>query len=210
MFGPDLLAAPVIEPAAVTRRVQVPPGRWVDFWRAVGYRERDGAHVLGRARTLTGGRQLELPAPLEELPLLARAGALIPMLAPGVDTLAGYGDGRRQVKLSQRRARLRLLAFPRGRTRASFGANGRLGSRERRRGWQLRVRGPRRRYSLQASLVTLRRPFEPCRVTLGGRRLPARAWRYDARTGVLRVRFRARKGLLRVDKRPSRGSKTHC
>jgi alpha-glucosidase (family GH31 glycosyl hydrolase) len=210
MFGPDLLAAPVLQPGATTRRVHLPPGRWVDLWRSAGYRERDGAHVLGRARTLPGGGEVELPAPLEELPLLARAGALIPMLAPGVDTLAGYGDGGRQVKLSQRRGRLRLLAFPRGRTRARFGAKGTLVSRERRRGWQLRLRGPRRRYALQASLTTLRRPFVPCRVWLRGRRLPARAWRYDRGAGVLRARFRARKGVLRVDKRPSRGAKTRC
>jgi alpha-glucosidase (family GH31 glycosyl hydrolase) len=41
-----------------------------------------------------GGRSIELPAPLDQLPLLARAGALLPLLPADVDTLAPYGRQR--------------------------------------------------------------------------------------------------------------------
>ena len=33
LFGPDLLAAPVIEPGATERTLYLPRGRWVDLWR---------------------------------------------------------------------------------------------------------------------------------------------------------------------------------
>jgi hypothetical protein len=90
-----------------------------------------------------------------------------------------------------------LLAFPRGRSRAGFNEGERLSSREHRDGWALRVRGARRRvYELQASLAALRRPLRPCRVTLNGRRLRRRAWRYGRQTRILRVRFRARSARL--------------
>ena len=75
----------------------------------------------------------------------------------------------------------------------------RLRSAETARGWTLAVRGKRARtYSLQASLGTLRRPFRPRRVLLGGRTLPRSAWSYDRRGEVLRVVFRCRSGRLTV------------
>ena len=51
LFGPDLLAAPVIEPGATERDLYLPPGRWVDFWRSVAYREKRGdLRLAPRAR----------------------------------------------------------------------------------------------------------------------------------------------------------------
>ena len=76
---------------------------------------------LGRARLLAGGRRVVLPAPLAQLPLLVRAGAVIPLLAPDVDTLSGYGRRPGLVHLSDRRGQLRLLAFPRGQSSAVAG-----------------------------------------------------------------------------------------
>ena len=55
-FGPDLLAAPVLEPGARTRRLYLPRGRWVDLWRSASYRSADGSLGLRRARVLRGGR----------------------------------------------------------------------------------------------------------------------------------------------------------
>ena len=40
MFGPDLLAAPVLEPGATERELYLPRGRWVDFWDASRTRRR--------------------------------------------------------------------------------------------------------------------------------------------------------------------------
>ena len=197
-FGPDLLAAPVLEPGVTRRALHLPRGRWVDVWRSVRFVRRTGGLTVRRARTLRGGREAQLPAPLAELPLLARAGTVLPLLPPDVDTLARYGARRRGlVRLADRRGRMRLVAFPRGRSTARVYRRERIVSRERRGSWSLRVRGARsRRYDLQASLATLRRPFRPCAVRLNGRALPRRAWRFSRRTRVLTVRFSARRGTL--------------
>jgi len=202
MFGPSFLAAPVIEPGATEKEVAVPRGRWVDFWRSARFRERDGAFVpSGPARLVRGGRDITLPAPIEELPLLVKAGAVVPMLPADIDTLAPYGKRDPEVvRLADRRKRLTLLAFPRGRTTSALGATGRAISSESRNGWTLDIRGkPGTRYTLRASLGTLRRKLAPCAVELDGLELPRRAWRYarDART--LTVSFRGgRKASLRV------------
>jgi alpha-glucosidase (family GH31 glycosyl hydrolase) len=191
MFGPDLLAAPVIEPEAETRRLYLPRGRWVELWDAVGYREGSGGLRLGAARLVPGGRDVEVDAPLDELPLMARAGALIPMLPSGVDTLARYGGpDEKLVRLADRRNRIALLAFPRGTSRARFGERGRLLSRERHGRWVLRVGAPKRtRFRLQASLSTLRDAVRPCSVRIDGRRLPGGRWNYEPRSGRFVARF---------------------
>jgi alpha-glucosidase (family GH31 glycosyl hydrolase) len=196
MFGPSFLAAPVLEPGARRRRLYAPPGRWVDFWRSVRYLERTGGFVLRAAAQLRGGRRHVLRAPLAELPLLVRAGAIVPMLPADVDTLASFGRGRGLVHLRERRGRMTLLAFPRGRSSARFNEGESLGSVEGAGRWSLSLSGARRRvYELHAALGTLRRPFRPCRVSLDGRVLPRVSWRYT--TGrVLRLRFAARKATL--------------
>jgi hypothetical protein len=200
MFGPDLLAAPVIEEGAVERSLYLPPGRWVDFWRSVSYRSERGAFRPRRARVLKGGREVTVPAPLEELPLLARAGAILPMLPNGVDTLAPEGDGAGLVHAGDRRRNLVLLAFPRGRSRAALGDAGVVRSRERGDGsWVLRIRSPNaRKVRLRAGLGALRRPFRPCAVELDGKPLDPRAWGYSARRRALTVGFRTRSGSLSV------------
>ena len=193
LFGPDLLAAPVLAPGQRERPLYVPGGTWVDLWRSAGYDERTGGLRLDRApRLIRGPRAATLPAPLDELPLLVRAGAVLPLLPPDVDTLYEQ-DGPGLVTLGERRDRLELLAFPRGASSARFLDGERLASSEGRGRWTLRVRGTRSRtYRLQASLRALRRPFTPCRVR------GARSWRYDARTGVLRATLRGRRPVLRV------------
>ena len=101
-FGPDLLAAPVLEPGARRRRLYAPRGRWIDLWASARYVRRDGSLRLRRARVLRGGRYHTLPAPLDRLPLLVRSGAVIPLLPADVDTLAPY-RGRGVVRLADRR-----------------------------------------------------------------------------------------------------------
>ncbi len=201
MFGPDLLAAPVTEPGQRKRRLYLPRGKWVDLWRSATYRRfHSGALRMGRARMITGGRFAELPAPLDELPLMARAGTTLALLPANVDTLSRYGRGT-AVRLADRPRRFELLAFPRGRSRSTFGEAGRISSREGRRRWDLRLTGRRRSsYVLQASMSTLRRPFRPRCVKLGRKRVARRRWRYDRVARVLRVRFgvRGRSGVLRV------------
>ncbi len=74
LLGDELLVAPVVEPGATTRRVWFPPGTWVGFWD-------DAPH--------SGPGYAEVPAPLERIPLFVRGGAILPLLALPVVTLAG-------------------------------------------------------------------------------------------------------------------------
>jgi alpha-glucosidase (family GH31 glycosyl hydrolase) len=112
LFGPDLLVAPVIEKGASSRRLYLPPGEWVDFWQAVSYDEGSGSFERsGAATPLTGGRVIEVDAPLDRIPLFVRAGACLPLLPPEVDTLADLGDKPGLVHLSDVAGQERTLAF---------------------------------------------------------------------------------------------------
>jgi len=66
MYGPAFLVAPVTTYQARSRPVYLPAtrGGWFDFWT--------GAAV-------TGGRQIEAPAPYDTLPLHVRAGSIVPV-----------------------------------------------------------------------------------------------------------------------------------
>jgi alpha-glucosidase (family GH31 glycosyl hydrolase) len=178
LFGPDLLAAPVIEPGATERYLYLPPGRWIDLWRSVSYREKRGTLRVRRARVLNGRREATVPAPLEELPLFVRAGAVLPLLPADVDTLASYGPGPDAVPFKRRRGRLDLIAFPRGRWRGTFFHGERMRSVVHGRTWDLVIHGKRmRRYRVQAAL-----PFEAC----SGSRIVRRSFRM--RSGRITVR----------------------
>lgn len=77
LFGDDLFVAPVVERGQTLKHALFPPGRWVDWWTG---EIRDGA------------REHALPAPLGVLPLSQRAGSVVPMLRPSIDTLAPATD----------------------------------------------------------------------------------------------------------------------
>jgi alpha-glucosidase (family GH31 glycosyl hydrolase) len=194
LFGPDLLVAPVLTPGATTREAYLPAGVWVDFWRAVEFGSADGAFVLREADVLAGGGLRTVPAPLEELPLLVRAGAVLAMLPPDVDTLADYGAGAPGlVRLADRARTLHLLAFPRGTSEGRFGRSGRYRSVEEPGKWTLTARAERRStMTLQASMRTLQAPFAPCAVLMNRRPLPDGAWSFDPGTGVLRATVEGR------------------
>jgi alpha-glucosidase (family GH31 glycosyl hydrolase) len=200
LLGPDLLVAPVLEPGATRRSLYLPKGRWIDLWRSVAYRKGSGGLELSGARELRGKRDVSVPAPLDELPLLARAGAILPLLPPKVDTLARYGRGVRGLDtLEESRDELELLAFPRGDGKASFNNGEKLRSVARKDIWTLEVDGDHRRtYRLQASLAALDGGFEPCAVAVLGRTLPESKWSYDRRVRVLDARFTGTRTELQV------------
>ena len=75
-FGSELLVAPVVEPNKTARVVYLPKGRWIDFWT----NERID-------RSAAGGNHAWFNADRTKLPLFARAGAIIPMLAELPQTL---------------------------------------------------------------------------------------------------------------------------
>lgn len=72
-IGPDLLAYPVLEPGRrhVDAWLPAVPGGWYD---------------LHSGRPLEGGRMHRLEAPLDRLPLLVRAGTVLPLGPPGPTT----------------------------------------------------------------------------------------------------------------------------
>ncbi len=64
MFGPALLVNPVTAAGVTSRQVYLPAGTWYDFW-------------TGEAKQ--GGARSTLPAPLDSIPLLVKAGSIVPM-----------------------------------------------------------------------------------------------------------------------------------
>ncbi len=72
-LGDDLLVAPVLEEGATSRDVALPAGAWYGLLDG-GYWMQDEAGVV------------HVDAPVTEIPVFARAGSLLPMLAPDVVT----------------------------------------------------------------------------------------------------------------------------
>jgi hypothetical protein len=139
-----------------------------------------------------GGRAATVPAPVEELPLLARAGTVLALVPRDVDTLTAL-QAPGVTRLADRRGRMDLRIWPRGWS-SGFIAGGEraVSSEKRRRRWVLRIEGTRtRRYDVEVALGTLRRPFRPCRLRVVRRTLPRTAW--SATDGVLRFTVRARR-----------------
>jgi alpha-glucosidase (family GH31 glycosyl hydrolase) len=132
LLGDDLLVAPVLDQGAKTRKLWLPPGRWVDWWRSTSYRPQTRRFRMRRhARILRGPRFVTLPAPLGEPPLLLRASSRLRLLHPSVTSLyaphsrrtytigvRGFGDA------------LRPRRRPRGGSRGGEGVRpGRPGAR---------------------------------------------------------------------------------
>lgn len=98
LLGDALLVCPVVTPGASDRSCYLPAGDWVDFWTGEMYR---------------GAGYVTLPAPLERIPLLVRAGALLPTAAPTVETFAS-------VSASGDDLILRIMASPEREHTAEF------------------------------------------------------------------------------------------
>lgn len=64
MFGPALLINPVSELGATVRDLYLPAGTWYDFWTG---------------ESQVGGRTFTADAPMERIPILVRAGSILPM-----------------------------------------------------------------------------------------------------------------------------------
>jgi alpha-D-xyloside xylohydrolase len=64
LFGPSLLVSPVTEPGATSRHLYLPKAEWYNFW-------------TGEA--VEGGRAIDVPASLQDMPIFVRAGTILPM-----------------------------------------------------------------------------------------------------------------------------------
>jgi alpha-glucosidase (family GH31 glycosyl hydrolase) len=178
LFGPDLLVAPVTTAGQRSARLPLPPGRWLDFWRAVSYRKSDGSFHVRSAGTIRGDTTVTVTAPLNQIPLFIRAGALLPLIPPDVATLAHYGS--HLVHLGDRAGRLHLLAWPAGRSTA-VAQGTTLRSRLGQRTWTLRV-GGRAPSSLE---LEAQLPRCTAHLTWKGRTVPRHS--YTGSSDVLRV-----------------------
>lgn len=63
-LGDALLICPIVQEGERSRSVTLPAGRWYSFWND---------------RTVEGPAEVELEAPLEQIPVLVRAGSILPM-----------------------------------------------------------------------------------------------------------------------------------
>ena len=66
LLGDSLLVAPVVQPGFVQRTLYLPGGRWIDF---------------DNGRVYEGSQEVTLDAPLEHIPLLVKAGSMLPIQA---------------------------------------------------------------------------------------------------------------------------------
>jgi alpha-glucosidase (family GH31 glycosyl hydrolase) len=100
MYGDALLVAPVVTRGATSRDVYLPDGAYFDFF--------SGARVAG-------GVTVNVPAPLGAVPVFARVGAIVPMLAPDVETVVPALDGS-TVAMQDRSGQLEAHVFAGGNT----------------------------------------------------------------------------------------------
>ena len=76
-LGPSIYAAPVVGRGQTVKHTWLPPGRYVDFDDHLVYE---------------GGKEVDLPAPLDKLPLLLVADTILPLWDESLDTLAKATD----------------------------------------------------------------------------------------------------------------------
>ncbi|MDO9086199.1 MAG: glycoside hydrolase family 31 protein [Anaerolineaceae bacterium] len=92
-FGSELLVAPIYYGFSRTRPVYLPAGLWRDFWTGELYE---------------GGNEIHCHAEVDEIPVFARAGAIIPKLDPSPQTLVQSENKN----IQQASNNLRVVVYP--------------------------------------------------------------------------------------------------
>lgn len=180
LLGDRLLVAPVVKEGATTRSLYLPKGDWVNYWTG---------------EIVPGGRELTVPAPLEEIPIFVKAGSAIPFTRSDLDTLATDLAGGKFQTLDNS---LIWRIFPsKVASTASFAAydGAKVSVEQNANRVQVKGESPKvRQYEVVATL-----PQSPREVELSGHRLekldtlgafPGKeGWTFDPTTKTLRVRF---------------------
>ena len=201
LLGESLLVAPVLRDSARTRSVRLPEGTWINYWTD---------------EAVEGGRTVTVDAPLDQIPLFVRGGALVPLRpvashvgAQPADTLglAVYPDSGRTGAFTLYEDDGRTLAYQQGafaRTDLTHRLDPQLDGTADLRATVGRTEGtyegqPRER---TIRLRVHRVPEAPERVTINEATYRRRArrgrngWHYDADANVLTLQFR---GTRRLD-----------
>ena len=64
MWGDDFLVAPIVQAGETSQTFYLPAGKWINFWND---------------QVIKGGNNVTLSAPIDQVPLLVKAGSIIPM-----------------------------------------------------------------------------------------------------------------------------------
>ena len=186
LLGEKILVAPVLEQGASTRSLYLPQGSWVDYWTG---------------KILEGGREVTVPAPLEHIPILVRAGSILPLISPETETLASDLAGTNYRAITND---LTWRIFP-----SSAPVHSRFTLYD-----DTTIEGNQEaaRIEVHATHSPVERNYEvilpaaqtPHRVTLDGKSLTSSnaktGWRMDPDSQILHVLFRARDFDLNVNR----------
>ena len=83
MWGDSFLVKPITEPNIKSTKVWLPTGTWFDYWTDEKY---------------VGGTEVEVPVDLTKIPVLVKAGGIIPSVEP-VSTTAQYSSPKLEFRL---------------------------------------------------------------------------------------------------------------
>lgn len=78
MLGDKILVAPVVTQGATSRSLYLPQGAWVNYWTG---------------EVMDGARQVTVPSPLQQIPIIVRAGSVLPFISPNTETLVQDSPG---------------------------------------------------------------------------------------------------------------------
>jgi alpha-glucosidase (family GH31 glycosyl hydrolase) len=170
LLGESLLVAPVIEQGAVTRKLYLPKGDWLNYWT--------GDH-------LTGGTDVTVAAPLEQIPLFVRAGSILPFKPEMETATLNWGDPNLLA------GSLVWRAYPGNASNTStFTLPDRTTATLQTSQTNLTISGTsptERPYEVVITTIAA-----PATVQLDGRPLPSERWTYDPITHQLHATFTAK------------------
>ena len=127
LFGNDLYVAPVVEKGARQRTLYLPPGQWIPLWERTEYDPETGGFRIGGV-PVAGGREVSVEAPIDEIPVFVRLGAVIPVADPRIDTWAPARppEGVEVTTAKDLAHALHVWAFPNGRSATTLADGSRL------------------------------------------------------------------------------------